>query len=75
MSTRRITVGTSQWSLLDEDAAKVLADIESALRDGTVARLNLADENGRPVTVFVNGRTVKTVAIDLDSAPRPSEIS
>ena len=75
MSAKRIIVGKSAWGVSDEDAADLLKQIESALQEGTVLRLSLTDGENRPVTVFINGRTVETVAVDLDEGPRPSEIS
>jgi hypothetical protein len=75
MSGNRIVVGQSEWTFAKEDAADVVARIESALSDGTVVRLSLIDGAGRPVQVFINGRSTETVVIDLGESPRPSEIS
>lgn len=72
---KRIIIGQSEWALPDGDSADLLAQIESAIRDGSVLRLSVEDSAGRAITVFVNGRTVETVVVDLDAGPRPSEIS
>ena len=57
------------------DPAALLSDIEAALDKGTVLRMNLNDATGKPVDVFINGRVVETVSVDLNAGPRPSEIS
>lgn len=75
MSGIRITVGQSEWTLAEGDAAALLSDIEAALDKGTVLRMNLNDATGKPVDVFINGRVVETVSVDLNAGPRPSEIS
>ncbi len=75
MSRKRIVIGESEWSLNGEDAAAVLTQIESALKDGSLLRLSLTDSADRSVEVFINGRTVQSVSVDLGEGPRPSEIS
>ena len=75
MIGKKVIVGASEWGLQDGDAADVLTRIKSAMTDGGVAELPLVDSAGRPVTVYVNGRTTDTVVVDLDGGPRPSEFS
>jgi hypothetical protein len=75
MSTKRILVDQSEWSFPEGDVTGTLDQITSALKDGTVAVLSLIDDSKRPVTVYLNGKTVQTVVVDLDGDPRPSEIS
>lgn len=75
MSRKRIVIGQSEWTLNGEDAAGVLTEIESAIKDGSLLRLSLTDNADRPVEVFINGRTVQSIAVDLGEGPRPSEIS
>ena len=57
------------------EISSLLADIESALTDGTVLRLSVLDDSGRRVSLFLNGRTAHSVAVDLGAGPRPTEIS
>jgi hypothetical protein len=73
MSGKRVIIGQSEWQIAD-NADKVAGQIKDAMENGTVAELSLEDA-GRPVTVYVNGRTVPVVVVDIDTIPRPSEIS
>jgi hypothetical protein len=75
MSTKRVIVGQSSWAVGDRDVDTVLADIRTAMEGSSIAQLPLYDSDGRPVTVYVNGRTVQTVVVDLDGDGRPGEIS
>jgi hypothetical protein len=45
------------------------------MEGGSVAQLPLLGTGDRPVTVYLNGRTVETVVIDLNGDGRPGEIS
>ncbi|HET9168745.1 MAG TPA: hypothetical protein VFN97_04885 [Actinospica sp.] len=72
---RRITIGGSTWRLPAGDVTGPLKVLEGALGNGSVARLELLDAAGRELTVYVNGRSASTVAVDLGGGPRPSEIS
>ncbi|CAL9642578.1 hypothetical protein AB0A74_04135 [Saccharothrix sp. NPDC042600] len=71
---KRVIIGDQSWGLADADAARVVSDIEQAMTDGTVVRLPLLAE-GRPVTVFFNGKLALTAVVDDDSGARPTEIS
>ena len=73
MSPKRIIVGQQAW-IIPGDAAEVLVQVESALKDGSVLRLTLLDDANREVEVFINGRNVESLAVDLGAGPRPSEI-
>ena len=75
MTGIQITVGQSEWTLAEGDAPTLLSDIEAALDKGTVLRLNLTDATVKPVDVFINGRVVDAVSVDLNVGPHPSEIS
>jgi hypothetical protein len=72
---RHVTIGGSAWRLPPGDAAGLLKQLESALGNGSVARLELLDAAGRAVTVYLNGRAADTVAVDLGGAQRPSGVS
>ena len=76
MSGSRIIVGQSAWTLTaDQDVVKVMEEIESALQNGTSLKLPLVDSSQHQVTVFINGRSVETVVVDLGVEARPSQIS
>lgn len=75
MSRKRVIIGQSEWTIDERDVETVVEQIRTALTEGTVAELVLLDSLGRPVTVYLNGRTAVTVVVDLDRDPRPSEIS
>lgn len=75
MSRKRVIIGQSEWAVDERDVQTVVEQIKAALENGTVAELALLDGAGRPVTVYLNGRTAVTVVVDLDRDPRPSEIS
>lgn len=74
-TTKRVIVGQSSWAVNDRDLDNVLGQIRDAMEGESVAQLALLDTDGRPVTVYVNGRTVETVAIALNGDARPGEIS
>lgn len=74
MGQKRILVGQHAWTIPEGDAAEVLIQVESALKDGSVLRLSLLDDAERQVEVFINGRNAETVVVDLGAGPRPSEI-
>ncbi len=75
MSLKKISVGGSVWTLPDDQPATLLDDIEAALSAGTVLRLDVLDDDGRRVTVFVNGKNATTAMVDLSLDAKPSEIS
>jgi len=73
---KQITVDGSVWILPQEpDAADVFKQIETALENGTVARIAVLDAKRRRVEILVNGRTVTNVVLDAGVDPRPSETS
>ena len=71
---KRVIIGDQSCGLADADAARVTSDIERAMTDGSVVRLPLLAE-GRPVTVFFNGKLAVTAVVDDDAGARPTEIS
>jgi hypothetical protein len=76
MTSNRITVGASSWQLPAGDVTGTLEQIGQSLAGGSIAQLDLLDTaTGNNVTVYLNGATTETVAIDLGGVPRPSEIS
>jgi hypothetical protein len=72
---KKLIVGQAGWTVPDTDASDVFKQVREALANATTAELQLVDVSGRPVSVFLNGRTVPTVVVDLDGDPRPSEMS
>ena len=75
MNGKQIMVGQSQWTFPDGDVVATLGQIKTALQDGSMAELSLIGGDNHQVTVYLNGKTTATVVIDLDVAPRPTEIS
>jgi hypothetical protein len=71
----RVIVGQSEWGIDNKDLDTVVELVKVAMEKGEVATLPLLDGANRPVTVYLNGKVAPTVAIDIDEAPRPSEIS
>jgi hypothetical protein len=71
----RVIVGTSEWGIDSKDVDSVVEQVKAAMENGEVATLSLLDSADRPVTVYLNGKVAETVVVDLDGAPRPSEIS
>lgn len=73
---KQIIVDGSVWILPEQpDAADVFKQIESALDDGTVARVAVLDAKRRRVEILINGRTVTNVVLDACLDPRPTETS
>jgi hypothetical protein len=77
VNSKKIIVDRSEWVIADADVETVRTQIRTAMSEGGVAELALFDGDKRPVTVYLNGKTVGTVVVDLDtdSNPRPSELS
>jgi hypothetical protein len=74
MGKKLVTIGDQSWGVADADVAKVMSDIEHAMTTGGSARLSLLAD-GRPVSVFLNGRTAATVVVDDGGEGLPTEIS
>ena len=73
---KQIIVDGSVWILPEQpDAADVFKQIESALDDGTVARVAVLDAKRRRVEILINGRTVTNVVRDACLDPRPTDTS
>ncbi|ACU75783.1 hypothetical protein Caci_6952 [Catenulispora acidiphila DSM 44928] len=75
MHTRKVIIDSTQWISEEPDAAKLVGTIQDAMQNGTVVSLPLLDTARRRFTVIVNGRTVQTVAVDLDMNPAPTEMT
>lgn len=75
MSGKRVIIGGDEWGISDETANEVAAQIKTAMENGTVVTLQLLDKANRQVTVYFNGKTAVTAVVDLDTTPRPTEIS
>lgn len=75
MSRKRVVIDQMEWGIADQAADVVAADIKAAMDSGTTATLQLLDGADRPVTVYLNGRAAAVVMVDLDTGPKPSEIS
>jgi hypothetical protein len=59
----------------DLDIATIVAQIEQALRENSVVKVPVHDENRNRMTLYLNGGQVDVVVLDFDEGPRPSEIS
>jgi hypothetical protein len=75
MSGKRVIIGGDEWGLRDDMADEVAVQIKAAMENGTVVGLDLLDSAERAVTVYFNGRAAVTAVVDLDTSPRPTEIS
>lgn len=75
---KRLRVGRFNY-VLDEyeldDIAVVTGQIQQAMADGGVVSVNVLDEHGRRLTLYLNGSLLDVVAVDLGLGPRPGEIS
>lgn len=75
MGRKRVIIGQSEWAIDDSDVEDVVARIEAAMENGTVARLALLDGADRQVMVYLNGRATVSVVVDLDLGTKPAEIA
>lgn len=75
MGGKRVIIGGEEWGVRDDVALDVATQLRSAMENGTVVALDLLDKANRPVTVYFNGGTAVTAVLDLDTDPRPTEIS
>jgi hypothetical protein len=73
--TKRLIIGAQEWGIADADAEGVARLVREAMTGGTPAELTLYDAAGEAVTVFLNGAVTSTVVLDLNSGPRPSQMS
>ena len=74
MSGKRVTVGGVEYGLANDAVDTVVDQVRSAMEAGSVGTLPLLNGAGHAVTVYVNGKVIDTVVVDLDGDPRPSEI-
>ncbi|MCU7728867.1 hypothetical protein ODJ79_34580 [Actinoplanes sp. KI2] len=72
---KKIIIGQSEWTIRDAEAEAVVGKVRDAMARGAMVELQLADAQGRAVSVFVNGAAVPSLVLDLDEGPRPSEMS
>jgi hypothetical protein len=75
MGRKRVIIGQSEWGIDDADVTDVVAKIKAAMENGAVAELSLMDGADRKVTVYLNGKVALSVVVDLDTGPKPTEIS
>ena len=75
MVRKRVIIGGVEYGIVDGQSEAVATQIKTALDSATVATLELLDGANRSMTVYLNGRTVETVVLDLNAGPKPSEIS
>jgi hypothetical protein len=75
MSRKRIIVDHNDWTIDEAAGQNVPELVKDAMDNSTVAEIAVLDDADRQVTLYLNGRTVSDVVIDLDLGPRPSEIS
>jgi hypothetical protein len=73
--TKKLIIGTQEWGIADTDAEGTVRLIRDAMINGTSVELALYDPAGDAVTVFLNGAVTSSVALDLNSGPRPSQMS
>jgi hypothetical protein len=73
--TKRLIIGSQQWGIADADAEGVARLVREAMTDGTAVELTLYDASEDAVTVFLNGAVTSSVVLDLNSGPRPSQMS
>ncbi len=70
-----VTIDGYTWLAHPASIAQVIEDVELAMTKGTTARLSLETRDNGTVTVFFNGKLVKSVVIDNDGGPKPTEIA
>jgi hypothetical protein len=75
MGRKRVIIGQSEWGIHDSDVADVTAKIKAAMENGAVVELPLVDGANRQVKVYLNGKAVASVVVDLDLGPKPTETS
>jgi hypothetical protein len=75
MSAKRVIIDGYEWGISDNMANEVAAQIKVAMENGIVVTLQLLDKANRQVTVYFNGKTAVTAVVDLDTTPKPTEIS
>ena len=73
--TKKLTIGSQQWGIADQDADGVVRLVRDAMENRTTAELALYDPAGHAVIVFLNGATAPSVVLDLNEGPRPSQMS
>jgi hypothetical protein len=74
MGRKRVIVGQSEWGIDDKNVADVVAKVRTAMTSGTTVELVLLDGANRSVTVYLNGKLLPSVVVDLDMGPEPTEI-
>jgi len=75
LSSKRLYVGGMEFGIADDQVETVVARVTEALRNGSFQTVEVLDDGDRRVTLYLNGRTVGAVVLDLDAGPKPHEIS
>ncbi|MBL7258047.1 hypothetical protein [Paractinoplanes lichenicola] len=73
--TKKLIIGGQEWGIADADAEGVARLVRDAMLNGITVELTLYDAHENAVTVFLNGAATSSVVLDLDSGPRPSQMS
>ena len=73
--TKRLIIGAQEWGIADADAEGVARLVRDAMTNGTSVELTVYDAAGDAVTVFLNGAVTSMVVLDLNTGPRPSQMS
>jgi hypothetical protein len=73
--TKKLVVGPQEWWIADATAPDVIARVKAVMSDRTSDSFQLYNAAGHAVTVYLNGATTSSVALDLIGGPRPSEMS
>ncbi|GID32016.1 hypothetical protein [Paractinoplanes brasiliensis] len=73
--TKKLIIGAQEWGIADADAEGVARLVRDAMLNGARVELTLYDAAGEAVSVFLNGAATPTVVLDLNSGPRPSQMS
>ena len=72
---KKLIVGQAQWGIDDQQAHDIVKQVREAMQTGGSVELPLLNGEGKPITVFLNGKATPTATIELDDDPRPSEMA
>jgi hypothetical protein len=76
MHGKKVIIDGTEWGIPDGRLASVWEVIRTAMsEEGSWAELELLDAEKRTVYLYVNGKTAKSIVVDPDGDPRPTEWS
>lgn len=74
MTDSRLRVGRFSYLISPANLDKVIKQVQDALADASVERIEVLDDKNCGVSVFLHGGRVDAVIVEKGDIPRPTEV-